>query len=69
MMNVEGKIIMMETKRNMVVEYLNEYKKYNEEYNTNTMDDYIEKCEELIVKYDLMLSELKSYKKGVDELC
>ena len=68
MMNVEGKIIMMETKRNMVVEYLNEYKKYNEEYNTNTMDDYIEKCEELIVKYDLMLSELKSY-KGVDELC
>lgn len=68
MMNVEGKIIMMETKRNMVVEYLNEYKKYNEEYNTNTMDDYIEKCEELIVEYDLMLSELKSY-KGVDELC
>lgn len=68
MMNVEGKIIMMETKRNMVVEYLNEYKKYNEEYNTDTMDDYIEKCEELIVKYDLMLSELKSY-KGVDELC
>ena len=68
MMNVEGKIIMMETKRNMVIEYLNEYKKYNEEYNTDTMDDYIEKCEELIVKYDLMLSELKSY-KGVDELC
>jgi hypothetical protein len=68
MMNVEGKIIMMETKRNMVVEYLNEYKKYNEEYNTNTMDEYIEKCEEIIVKYDLLLSELKSY-KGVDELC
>ncbi len=68
MMNREGKIIMMETKRNMVVEYLNEYKKYNEEYNTDTMDDYIERCEEIIAKYDLILSELKSY-KGVDELC
>ena len=68
MMNIEGKIIMMETKRNMVVEYLNEYKKYNEEYNTDTMDSYIERCEELITKYNLMLNELKSY-KGVDELC
>lgn len=61
MMNVEGKIIMMETKRAMVIEYLNEYKKYNEDYNTNTMDSYIERCEEIIAKYDLMLSELKSY--------
>ena len=68
MMNIEGKIIMMETKRAMTVEYLNEYKRYNEEYNTNTMDEYIERCEEIIAKYDLMLSELKSY-KGVDELC
>ena len=67
MMNVEGKIIMMETKRAMTVEYLNEYKRYNEEYNTNTMDRYIERCEEIIAKYDLILSELKSY-KGVDEL-
>ena len=61
MMNIEGKIIMMETKRAMTVEYLNEYKKYNEEYNTNTMDEYIERCEEIIAKYDLILSELKSY--------
>ena len=68
MMNIEGKIIMMETKRAMTVEYLNEYKRYNEEYNTNTMDEYIERCEEIIAKYDLILSELKSY-KGVDELC
>lgn len=68
MMNIEGKIIMMETKRAMTVEYLNEYKRYNEEYNTNTMDEFIERCEEIIAKYDLMLSELKSY-KGVDELC
>jgi hypothetical protein len=67
MMNIEGKIIMMETKRAMTVEYLNEYKRYNEEYNTNTMDRYIERCEEIIAKYDLILSELKSY-KGVDEL-
>ena len=44
MMNIEGKIIMMETKRAMTVEYLNEYKRYNEEYNTNTMDEYIERC-------------------------
>ena len=68
MMNIEGKIIMMETKRAMTVEYLNEYKRYNEEYNTNTMDEFIERCEEIIAKYDLILSELKSY-KGVDELC
>lgn len=61
MMNIEGKIIMMETKRAMTVEYLNEYKRYNEEYNTNTMDEYIERCEEIIAKYDLILSELKSY--------
>ena len=67
MMNIEGKIMMMETKRAMTVEYLNEYKKYNEDYNTNTMDRYIERCEEIIAKYDLILSELKSY-KGVDEL-
>jgi hypothetical protein len=67
MMNIEGKIMMMETKRAMTVEYLNEYKRYNEEYNTNTMDRYIERCEEIIAKYDLILSELKSY-KGVDEL-
>jgi hypothetical protein len=45
----------------MVIEYLNEYKRYNEEYNTDTMDSYIERCEELITKYNLMLSELKSY--------
>lgn len=61
MMNIEGKIIMMETKRAMTVEYLKEYKRYNEEYNTNTMDEYIERCEEIIAKYDLILSELKSY--------
>ena len=67
MMNIEGKIMLMETKRAMTVEYLNEYKRYNEEYNTNTMDRYIERCEEIIAKYDLILSELKSY-KGVDEL-
>ena len=67
MMNIEGKNMMMETKRAMTVEYLNEYKRYNEEYNTNTMDRYIERCEEIIAKYDLILSELKSY-KGVDEL-
>ena len=68
MMNVEGKIIMMETKRAMVVEYLIEYKRYNEEYNTDTMDSYIERCEELLAKYDLMIEELQSY-KGADSLC
>jgi hypothetical protein len=61
MMNIEGKLIQMETKRAMVVEYLNEYKKYNKDYNTDTMDSYIERCEEVIAKYDLMIDELKSY--------
>lgn len=62
MMNIEGKIMMYETKRAMTIEYLNEYKRYNEEYNTDTMDLYIERAEEIIAKYDIMLSELKSYK-------
>ena len=68
MMNIEGKLIEMETKRGMVIEYLEAYKNYNEEYNTDTMDEYIERCEELLAKYDLMIEELQSY-KGVDSLC
>ena len=68
MMKIEAKLIELETRRNMVVEYLNEYKRYNEEYNTNAMDANIERCEELLAKYDLMINELKSY-KAVDELC
>ena len=68
MMNIEGRIIEMETKRNMVLEYLNAYKKYNKDCNTNEMDEYIERCEELLVKYNLMLEELQSY-KGVDSVC
>ena len=68
MMNIEGRIIEMETKRNVVLEYLNAYKKYNKDYNTNEMDEYIERCEELLVKYNLMLEELQSY-KGVDSVC
>ena len=68
MMKIEAKIMEVETRRAIVVEYLNEYKRYNEDYNTNEMDDQIERCEELLAKYDFMLSELKSY-KGVDELC
>ncbi len=61
MMKIEAKIMEVETRRAMVVEYLNEYERYNEEYNTNEMDDQIERCEELLAKYDFMLSELKSY--------
>lgn len=61
MMKIEAKLMELETRRNMVVEYLNEYKRYNEDYNTNTMDSYIERCEELLAKYDLMINELKSY--------
>lgn len=62
MMNIEGKIMMYETKRAMTIEYLNECKRYNEDYNTDTIDLYIERAEEIIAKYDIMLSELKSYK-------
>ena len=61
MMKIEAKLMELETRRNMVVEYLNEYRRYNEDYNTNTMDEYIERCEELLAKYDLMINELKSY--------
>ena len=61
MMKIEAKLMELETRRNMVVEYLNEYRRYNEDYNTNTMDEYIEKCEELLAKYNLMINELKSY--------
>ena len=68
MRTIEAKIMEMETKRAIVVEYLCEYKKYNEDYNTDEMDGYIERCEEIITKYDIMLSELKSY-KGVDSVC
>ena len=68
MMNIEGKIMMMETKRNMVIDYLEAYRRYNKENNTDTMDEYIERCEELLAKYDLMIEELQSY-KGVDSLC
>lgn len=68
MRTIEAKIMEMETKRTIVVEYLYEYKKYNEDYNTDEMDGYIERCEEIITKYDIILSELKSY-KGVDSVC
>jgi len=68
MMNIEGKLIEMETKRNMVIDYLEAYRRYNKENNTDTMDEYIERCEELLAKYDLMIEELESY-KGVDSLC
>lgn len=61
MMKIEAKLMELETRRNMVVEYLNEYKRYNEENNTDAMDANIERCEELLVKYNLMISELKSY--------
>lgn len=61
MMKIEAKLMELETRRNMVVEYLNEYRRYNEDYNTNTMDEYIERCEELLAKYNLMINELKSY--------
>ena len=61
MMNIEGKIIEMETRRSMAIEYLNEYIRYNKENNTNEMDDFIERCEEIIAKCDLILSELKAY--------
>jgi hypothetical protein len=60
-MKIEAKLMELETRRNMVVEYLNEYKRYNEENNTDAMDANIERCEELLVKYNLMISELKSY--------
>ena len=68
MMNIEGKLIEMETKRNMVIEYLEAYRRYNKENNTDMMGAYIERCEELLAKYDLMIEELQSY-KGVDSLC
>jgi hypothetical protein len=60
-MKIEAKLMELETRRNMVVDYLNEYKRYNEENNTDAMDANIERCEELLVKYNLMISELKSY--------
>ena len=60
MMNIEGKLIEMETKRNMVIDYLEAYRRYNKENNTDTMDEYIERCEELLAKYDLMIEELES---------
>jgi uncharacterized protein YutD len=60
-MKIEAKLMEMETRRAMIVEYLNEYKKYNKEYNTNEMDMYIERYEEVLVKYDIIIAELKSY--------
>lgn len=61
MMKIEAKLMEMETRRAMIVEYLNEYRKYNEEYNTNEMDMYIERYEEVLIKYDIIIEELKSY--------
>jgi hypothetical protein len=60
-MKIEAKLIEMETRRAMIVEYLNEYQKYNEEYNTNEMDMYIERYEEALIKCDIIIAELKSY--------
>ena len=67
MINIEGKLIEMETKRNMVIDYLEAYRRYNKENNTDIMDEYIERCEELLAKYDLIIEELQSY-KGVNSL-
>lgn len=61
MMKIEAKLMEMETRRAMIVEYLNEYYKYNEEYNTNEMDMYIERYEEALIKCDIIINELKSY--------
>ena len=61
MMKIEAKLMEMETRRAMIVEYLNEYQKYNKEYNTNEMDMYIERYEEALIKCDLIIAELKSY--------
>ena len=61
MMKIEAKLMEMETRRAMIVDYLNEYQKYNEEYNTNEMDMYIERYEEALVKCDMIIKELKSY--------
>lgn len=61
MMKIEAKLMEMETRRAMIVEYLNEYHKYNEEYNTNEMDMYIERYEEALIKCDIIINELKSY--------
>ena len=61
MMKIEAKLMEMETRRAMIVEYLNEYRKYNKEYNTNEMDMYIERYEEALVKCNMIIEELKSY--------
>lgn len=61
MMKIEAKLMEMETRRAMIVDYLNEYQKYNEEYNTNEMDMYIERYEEALIKCDIIIAELKSY--------
>ena len=58
MMRIEAKLMEMETRRAMLVEYLNEYQKQNENHE---MDEYIERCEESIAKYNIMINELKSY--------
>ena len=61
MMKIEAKLMEMETRRSMIVDYLNEYHNYNEEYNTNEMDVYIERYEEALVKCNMIIAELKSY--------
>lgn len=61
MMNIEARIIEMETRRGMVLAYLEEYRRYNAEYNTNEMDSYIERAEDVIAQYDIMLEDLRSY--------
>ena len=61
MMHIEAKIIEMETRRGMAVAYLEEYRRYNEEHNTDEMDERIEMAEEVIAKYDILLEDLRSY--------
>lgn len=58
-MSIEARIMDIESKRAVLVDYINEYKKYNKEYNTDEMDFYIERAEEAIANCDMKIKQLQ----------
>lgn len=58
-MSIEARIMDIESKRAVLVDYIREYKKYNEDYSTNEMDFYIERAEEAIFNCDMKIKELR----------
>ncbi len=59
-MSIEARIMDIESKRAVLVDYIREYKKYNEDYSTNEMDFYIERAEEAIFNCDMKIKELRN---------